>query len=398
MEKPVILGGTPVRNTHIYYGTQYIDDDDIAAMSEALRGRLITTGPRVASAEATLCGVTGAKYATVMANGTAALHLACMAAGIGPEDEVITTPITFAATANAVLYAGGTVVFADIDPETYLIDSDEVEKHITAKTKAVIAVDYTGQVANMDALRQICERHGLLLIEDAAHSIGSKFNGKPVGSIADLTCFSFHPVKTVTAGEGGAVTTNDPELYKKVKALRTHGMAYTEELFVNESHGRWYHEQQDLGFNYRMTDFQAALLESQLHKLNRFAARRKEIVRRYNEAFSSMPELILQKNDPRSDTVNHLYVLQLNLSLLNCTHREFFYAMDAERVVCQVHYIPVYYHPYYQRLGYKKGLCPLAEKLYEGIISIPLYYGLSDEDVSDVIHAVKKTISWYKKG
>lgn len=398
MEQLAIFGGKPVRKKHIYYGTQYIDEEDIAAVGEALRGRLITTGPRVKAAEDRLCNLTEAKYSTVMSNGTAALHLACMAAGIGPGDEVITTPITFAATANAVRYCGGTVVFTDIDPETYNIDPAEVKKHITSKTKAIIGVDYTGQVVDVDALRALCDEHGLLFIEDAAHSIGSKYNGQPVGSLADLTCFSFHPVKTVTAGEGGAVTTNNDALAKKVVQGRTHGMVYTDELFINESHGRWYHEQQELGYNYRMTDFQAALLISQLDKLDLFAARRKEIVHRYNEAFSQIPELIVQKPIPQSDTVNHLYVLQLNLPLLNCSRKEFFYAMDAERVVCQIHYIPVYYHPYYQQLGYQKGLCPHAEKLYEGIVSIPLYYGLSDSDVEDVIHAVTKVVNYYKKG
>lgn len=397
MEKLAIFGGKPTREKHIYYGTQYIDEDDIAAVAQTLRHRLITTGPQVAAAEEHLCKLAGAKYATLVSNGTAALHLACMALELQEGDEVITSPMTFAATSNAVLYCGGTVVFADIDPETYNISPAEIEKKITRKTKAIIGVDFTGQAVDVEAIRRICDKYNLVFIEDAAHSIGTCYNGKPVGSLADMTCFSFHPVKTLTAGEGGAVTTNSEKYFKKVSSCRTHGIVREEEDFIEESHGRWYHEQLELGYNYRITDFQAALLNSQMNKLDLFAARRKEIVKLYNKAFKDMRELVLQKNMPFSDTVNHLYILQLNLELLNCTRKEFFDAMDMERVVCQVHYIPVYLHPYYQKLGYEKGLCPNAEYVYERILSIPLYYGLTDEDVNDVIHAVKKVVAYYSK-
>lgn len=398
MEKLAIFGGPRVRETQIYYGRQWIDEDDIRAVEDTLRGRLITCGPQVEELEKKLCQVTQAKYAVAVSNGTAALHTACMAIGIQPGDEVITTPMTFAASANCVRYCGGTVVFADIDPETYNIDPDEIEKKITPRTKAVIAVDFTGQAVEHDRIREICDRHGLYFIEDAAHSIGTKYNGRPVGSLADITCFSFHPVKTVTSGEGGAVTTNNEDLYRKLVLFHTHGITHDQEWMQKPSEGHWYYEQIDLGYNYRMTDFQAALLMSQLNKLDKFSRRRHEIVRYYNEQLGDVKELVLQKEIPESDTTRHLYIIQLNLEMLNCTRREFFDAMSEEYVCPQVHYIPVYYFPYYQKLGYQKGLCPNAERLYERVMSIPLYPAMTEQDQQDVVTAIKKIIDWYKKG
>lgn len=341
--------------------------------------------------------VTGAKYVTLTSNGTTALHTACMALGIGPGDEVITTPMTFAASANCARYCGAAVVFADINPKTYNIDPDDIEKKITSKTKAIVAVDYTGQVVEMDRIHEICKKHHIHLIEDAAHSIGSKYNGKSVGTLADLTCFSFHPVKTVTSGEGGAVATNDPLLAKKVELYHAHGITHDPEWMSKEPEGHWYYEMIDIGNNYRMTDFQAALLGSQLNKLEKFSARRKELVEYYNREFAKFPEIIVQQEIPESDTTRHLYVIQLNLERLNCTRREFFDAMAKEHVNCQVHYIPVYYFPYYQSLGYKKGLCPNAEYLYERIMSVPLFPRMSDQDAQDTVHAVKKIVDYYRK-
>lgn len=396
MEKLAIFGGLPVRKTKIHYGRQYIDEDDCAAVHDVLLGDLITTGPKTEELEHRLCEITGAGYAVAIANGTAALHAACYAAGIGEGDEVITTPMTFAASANCVLYCGGTPVFADIDPETYNISSVRIREKITPRTKAILAVDFTGQAAQLNEIRAICKEHNMLLIEDAAHSIGTQFDGKPVGSIADMTTLSFHPVKTVTGGEGGAVLTNNKDLYDRLMLFRTHCITRNPEQMTNEPDGAWYYEQVDLGYNYRLTDFQAALIISQLNKLDRFAARRKEIVRRYNKVFSDMPEIVIQKEIPQSDTVRHLYILQLNLDLLSCSRREFFDAMFAENIVPNVHYIPVYYHPYYRSLGYEKGICPNAEHLYERMVSIPLYYSMTDEDVDNVIEAVKKVIAHYK--
>lgn len=397
MEQLAIFGGKPVRETKISYGRQYIDERDVQAVTEALTGDIITAGPRVAALEHRLCEVTGAKYAVAVSNGTAALHLAALAAGFGEGDEVIVSSITFAASANCVLYAGAKPVFADIDPETYNIDPASVRKLITPRTKAIVAVDFTGQAVQLDELRAICAEHHLLLIEDAAHAIGTKYKGQPVGSIADMTCFSFHPVKTVTAGEGGAITTNDERLYRRLKLLRTHGITRDEGEMAHPTDAGWYNEQVMLGYNYRMTEFQAALLLSQLDKLERFSARRREIVQRYNEAFAEMPEIIVQKEIPESDTTRHLYILRLNLEKLTCTRRQFFDAMCAENVCPQVHYLPVYWHSYYEKLGYEKGLCPNAESYYESVMSIPLYYGLTDRDAESVIHAVRKIVEYYRK-
>ena len=287
---------------------------------------------------------------------------------------------------------------ADVNPETYNIDPDSIEAHITEHTKAVVAVDFTGQAVEHDRIREICDKHGLTLIIDAAHAIGTKYNGKPEGSLGDMTCFSFHPVKTITSGEGGAITTNDPELYKKLHLASQHGIVHDPADFVDKNpEGPWVYEMQTLGFNYRMTDFQAALLSSQLKKLTEFSNRRKEIVKRYNDAFADVPELFIQKEIPQSDTTRHLYIIQLKLDKLTCTRREFFDAMSAENVQCQVHYVPVYFFPFYQKMGYEKGLCPVAESIYKGIMSIPLYPMMTDEDVESVITAVKKVITYYRK-
>ncbi len=398
MEKLAIHGGTPVRKEKIYYGHQWVDDADVQAVASVLKGDYLTCGPTIDALEKRLCEVTGAKYAVAVCNGTAALHCACIAAGLGEGDEVITTPLTFAASANCAVYVGAKPVFADVDPETYNIDSDSIEAHITDKTRAVVAVDFTGQAVDHDRIREICDRHGLICIIDAAHAIGTKYKGRPEGSIGDMTCFSFHPVKTVTAGEGGAITTNDPELYRKLRLASQHGIVRNPEEFAcGEAEGPWYYEMQELGFNYRMTDFQAALLISQLNKLPEFSARRKEIVKRYDEAFKDMPEIFVQREIPESDTTRHLYIIQLNFDKLSCTRREFFDAMSAENVQPQVHYVPVYWFPFYEKMGYNKGLCPIAEKIYKGIMSIPLYPMMSDYDVDSTIEAVKKIAAWYHK-
>ena len=395
MDKPAICGGEPVRDAKIFYGHQYIDDADIQAVVEVLKSDTITCGPKITELEEKLCRITGAKYAVVCSNGTAALHMACMAAGVSEGDEVITTPITFAASANCALYCGAKPVFADINEEPYNIDPEMVGKLINSRTKAVVAVDYTGQSAQLDELLDHCRENNLVLIEDGAHVIGTRYKGKCNGSIADMTTLSFHPVKTVTSGEGGAVLTNSEEYYEKLLLYRAHGITKDVAKMENEADGPWYYEQTTLGMNYRMTDIQAALLISQLDKLPLFIKRRKEIVRTYNEAFSKLPQIIVQKEIPESDTTRHLYILRLNLSKLTIDRRQFFEALAAENICCNVHYIPTYYFPYYQRLGYEKGLCPKAEKLYEEIISLPLYYAMTDKDVKDVICAVTKIANYY---
>ena len=397
MEKPAICGGTPVRDTKIFYGHQYLDQADYDAVLDVLKSDYLTCGPKITELEEKLCKLTGAKYAVVCSNGTAALHMACMAAGVESGDEVITTPITFAASANCALYCGAKPVFADINERTYNIDPQKVKEVTTDKTKAVVAVDFTGQSVELDKLMAHCKENNIVLIEDGAHVIGTKYKGQPNGSIADMTTFSFHPVKTVTGGEGGAVMTNNEEYYQKLLLARSHGITRDTAFMEEESHGGWYYEQVSLGYNYRMTDIQAGLLISQLDKLPMFSERRKEIVAKYNEAFSQIPEIQVQEEIPESDTTRHLYILRIRPEMLKINRKEFFDAMAAENIMCNVHYIPTYYFPHYQRLGYEKGLCPNAEKLYDEMMSLPLYYGMTDQDVDDVIEAVKKIVGYYRK-
>lgn len=397
MEKLAVMGGTPVRKTKISYGHQFIDEQDIEAVVRVLKSDYLTCGPEIERLERKLCKITGAKYAVALSNGTAALHGACYAAGIKKGDEVITTPITFVASANCALYCGAVPVFADINEDTFNINPDRISEKVTHKTRAVIAVDYTGQAVELDKIRKICHRKELVLIEDGAHSIGTLYKGVPVGQIADMTTFSFHPVKTVTGGEGGAVLTNNEEYYKRLLLFRTHGITRDPGLMNVLPEGDWYYQQIDLGYNYRMTDIQAALISSQLDKLPLFKRRRQEIVKRYDEAFDGMQGIILQKEIKESDTARHLYILQLDLEALSASRKDIFDALKAENIFCNVHYIPVYYFEYYQKLGYKKGICPKAERLYERIITLPLYYSMSDEDVESVIDGVKKVLGYYRK-
>ena len=396
MEKPAICGGEPVRSTKIFYGHQFIDEDDIQAVVDVLKSDYLTCGPKIGELEEKLCEVTGAKYAVVCSNGTAALHIACLAAGVMPGDEVITTPITFAASANCALYCGAKPVFADINENTYNIDPAHVEKLTTERTKAVVAVDFTGQSVELDRLLAHCREHNLVLIEDGAHVIGTSYKGRMNGSIADMTTMSFHPVKTVTGGEGGAVLTNSKEYYEKLLLYRAHGITRDPKLMEHEPDGPWYYEQITLGMNYRMTDMQAARIISQLNKLPRFMERRKAIVKAYNEAFSKLPQLFVQQEIPESDTTRHLYILRIRPEKLTIDRKQFFEALAAENICCNVHYIPTYYFPYYERLGYKRGLCPKAEKLYAEEISLPLYYAMTDQDVEDVIRAVTRIAEYFK--
>ena len=396
-EKPACEGGTPVRSKKLYYSHQYIDQHDIGEVVRVLKSDFLTTGPDIASCEKKLCEVTGARYAVMCTNDTAALHIAMMAAGVGPGDEVITTPLTFAADANCVRFVGAMPVFADVNPETYNIDPGNVESLITERTKAVIAVDFGGQAVPEEEFLRICHEHHLVYVEDAAHSIGTAYKGAPIGSFADMTTFSFHAVKTITGGEGGAVVTDNKDLYDRLVLYRTHAITHDPAQMTQEPDGPWYYQQLDLAPNYRLTDMQAALIESQLCKLQEFGERKKAIVRRYDEAFSRLPGLFVQKETPGSDTVRHLYIIRVNPEHLQINRRQLFDALGAENIICNVHYIPTYYFPYYQKLGYKKGLCPNAEHIYEGIITIPLYYAMSDQDVDDVIHAVTKIVTYYQK-
>ncbi len=395
--KLALHGGEPVRKKFLPYAKQCIDENDLLAVNEVLKSDFLTTGPKVKEFEEKIAEYVGVKYAVAFSNGTAALHGACYAAGIGEGDEVITTPITFAASANCVLYMNGTPVFADINSDNFNIDVNEIKNKITPKTKAIIPVDYTGQAVDMDSIREAIKDTDIVIIEDSAHGLGTKYKGIPIGRSADMTMFSFHPVKTVTTGEGGIITTNNAEYYRKLINFRSHGITRDKNQIEKKDAGSWYYEQLALGYNYRLTDIQAALGISQLNKIHDFIQRRKEIVKRYNEAFNEIDEIILHKNEDYSDTVNHIYVLKLNLSKLKADREEIFNALSAENIGVNVHYIPVYLHPYYRKLGYKKGLCPKAEELYNAIITIPLFPAMTSNDVDDVINGVKKIINYYRK-
>lgn len=393
---PAAAGGAPVRETLLSYGKQIINEEDIKAVVDTLRSDFLTQGPRIKQFEDEVARYAGARFAVAFSNGTAALHAACYAAGIGPGDEAITSPITFAASANCVRYCGGTVVFADIEPDTYNINPELVRKSITAKTKAIIPVDFTGQPVDLEEIMAIAAEHRLIVIEDAAHALGALYKGRRVGSIADMTMFSFHPVKHITTGEGGMIVTNRQDLYEKLLQFRTHGITRDAHKLEGISDGPWYYEMQELGFNYRMTDIQAALGCSQLAKLDAFIARRKEIVQQYNERFRGLDTLVLpfQKEDRVSSW--HLYVIQLRLERLKVGRREIFEGLRAENIGVNVHYIPVHLQPYYQRLGYKKGLAPIAEEAYERFITLPLFPAMTEQDVQDVGDAVEKVLSYYK--
>ncbi len=370
---------------YIPYGRQSINEDDIKAVEEVLKSDFLTTGPKIAEFERKFADYVGAKYAVAVSNGTAALHIACMAAGIGEGDEVITTPITFAASANCALYCGATPVFADIDPVTYNILPESIEACVTERTKAIIPVHYTGQACDMDAIHKIADRYNLIVIEDAAHAVGAEYKGKKIGSLSDMTEFSFHPVKHITCGEGGIVTTNREDLYEKLKLFRTHGIT-REEKFLHKVDGPWYYEQIDLGYNYRITDIQAALGISQLGRIDKFLEKRKKIAAKYDEAFRDFDGIEIPKQAEYSNSAYHLYVIKVDKSI----RKALFEYLRANNIGVNVHYIPVYTFPYYREHGYENVKCENAEKLYESIISIPIYYDLSDEEQDYVIDKIKE--------
>lgn len=368
----------------IPYGKQTIDQDDIQAVVDVLQSDFLTTGPKIAEFEQTVADYVGAKYAVAISNGTSALHAACFAAGIGPGDEVITTPLTFAASANCVLYCGGTPVFADVDPKTYNIDSEDIRRKITDRTKAIIAVHLAGQPCDMDAIHSIAHEYGLIVIEDGAHALGSVYKGKRVGSMSDMTTFSFHPVKPITTGEGGMIVTDNEDFYKKMVLFRSHGITRDDSIMTRND-GPWFYQQFDLGYNYRITDIQCALGCSQMKKLDRFLAQRKKIVARYNEAFADCDNIITPYQLSDTESGWHLYMVQVK----NCDRRQVFEAMREKGIGVNVHYIPVYMHPYYQEHGYETVHCANAEEIYSHIISLPLYPGLTSEQQDYVIDTLK---------
>ncbi|HHY74146.1 MAG TPA: UDP-4-amino-4,6-dideoxy-N-acetyl-beta-L-altrosamine transaminase [Bacillus bacterium] len=389
-----IYGGKPVRDTYLSYGQQWIDEEDIQVVLETLKSPFITQGPKIVEFEQAVADYVGAKYAVAFANGTAALHGACFAAGISQGDEVITTPITFAASSNCVLYCGGKPVFVDIDEETYTISPEKIKDAITPNTKAIIPVDFTGQPVDLDTICEIAKEHNLVIIEDAAHSLGATYKGYKVGTKADMTMFSFHPVKHITTGEGGIIATNSEDYAEKLRLFRSHGIR---NYNLSKDEGPWYYEMVDLGYNYRMTDLQAALGISQLRKLDEFVERRREIAGIYNQEFTNLNGVKIPTQLEGTNSSWHLYMLCLELEKLQVSRREIFEALRAENIGVHVHYLPVYFHPYYQRLGYEKGLCPIAEKWYETALTIPLFPKMTEEDVMSVVEAISKVVRYYTK-
>jgi len=372
----------------IPYGRQTLDDEDINAVVEVLRSDWLTTGPKVAEFEEAFSRYVGAKYAIAVSSGTAALHAAMFALGIDSGHEVIVPTMTFASSANCVVYQGGIPVFVDVAPDMLLINPQDVERKITPQTKAIIAVDYAGQPCDYDALKEIAERHHLSLVADACHSLGATYRGRLVGSLADLNVFSFHPVKHITTGEGGMITSDNEEYAQRLRIFRNHGIMTDHRQ--RESQGSWFYEMVDLGYNYRITDFQCALGMSQINKLPRWLERRREIARQYGEAFAGIAGItpLTVKSDVRH--AYHLYVIRMNRDETGMGRREFFQALRSRGIGVNVHYIPVHLHPFYQnRFGTGRGLCPVAESAYEQILSLPMYPAMTDEDVKFVINTVR---------
>ncbi|WP_342545866.1 UDP-4-amino-4,6-dideoxy-N-acetyl-beta-L-altrosamine transaminase [Lysinibacillus sp. FSL K6-4013] len=370
----------------ISYGCQSIDEEDIQTVIDTLRSPFLTQGPKVAEFEQVIANFVGAKYAVAFCNGTAALHGACYAAEVGEGDEVITSPITFVASANCVRYVGGTVVFADIDPVTYNINPAQIQANITEKTKAIIPVDFTGQPADMDEIMSIAKEHNLVVIEDGAHSLGAEYKGSKVGIQADMTMFSFHPVKPITTAEGGVIVTNNKEYYKKLRKFRSHGI---EQTSYAKEQGDWYYEMTELGYNYRMTDLQAALGLSQMKKLDQFIERRREVAELYTEKLKIMEGVITPQLLENTASGWHLYMIQLEKG----NRKQIFEKMRAANIGVHVHYIPVYWHPYYQKLGYEKGLCPEAESWYEKALTLPIHPQISNEEIMFVIDKLNSFVN-----
>jgi perosamine synthetase len=392
--KLAVDGGTPVRDGLLPYGHQSIDDGDVSAVVDALRSDWLTTGPKVREFERAFAGFTGAGEAVALNSGTAALHAAMHVLGIAAGDEVIVPSMTFAASANCVVYRGGTPIFADVDPRTLLIDPADVEAKITAKTRAIIAVDYAGQPCDYDALCALAARHGLSLVADACHSLGGAYKGRPVGTLADLTVFSLHPVKAMTTGEGGMITSASFETAHALRRFRNHGI--TSDHFQREQIGSWLYEMVELGFNYRLSDIQCALGLSQLGKLSHWVARRRAIARRYDDAFAHLSGVLPLGVNPSVEHAYHLYVVQLDSRYLSADRARIFAALRAEGIGVNVHYLPVHLHPYYREtFATRPGLCPNAEAAYERILSLPMFPAMSDTDVDDVIQAMWKVISAY---
>jgi perosamine synthetase len=388
-----IDGGEPVRRTLLPYARQSMSDDDVAAVAAALRSDWLTTGPRVPAFEEALAAFTGARHAVAFSSGTAALHGAAVAAGLGPGDEAITTPLTFVATANAVLYAGAEPRFADIDPGTLLVRPEAVAAAVTPRTRALLSVDYAGQPADYDALRAIAEDAPggpLTMIADASHSLGATFEGRRVGTLADLTILSLHPAKILTTGEGGAVLTDRDDLATRLRRFRNHGIAT--ELAARRD---WTYDMVELGFNYRLTDIGAALGASQLERIDDFLASRRALADHYLRRLAGHDLLDVPAVDPRTNPAWHFLFVQLRLDRLRVDRGAVFAAMRAEGIGVNVHYIPVHRHSFY-RERFPGVSMPVAEAAYERLLTLPLFASMTTTDADDVIAALDKVTSAYR--
>lgn len=393
-DRLALHGGPPVRARLLPYGGQVVDDDDVRAVVQALRSEYLTTGPQVAAFEADFAAAVDARHAVAVSSGTAGLHLAMLAAGVSAGHEVVTTPLTFVASANAVLYAGGRPVFADVRPDTLTLDPGAVERSLTPRTRAIVPVHFAGQPCDLEALHRLARAHGLRVVEDAAHALGATYRGRRVGALSDLTVFSLHPVKHVTTGEGGVITTDDPALAARLRRLRNHGLDV--DTVERQARGRLHAEMVELGFNYRLTDVQCALGRSQLGKLARFLARRDAIATRYRAALSDTPGLVLPAVGADVRHAWHIFPVLLDTERLSADRATIHAALRAENIGVTVHYVTAYHHPYYAELGYRPGLCPVAEDVCARILTLPLSAGLSDADVDDVVSAVGKVLEHFR--
>jgi len=397
MDKPAIEGGTPVREDFLPYGVQWLDDKEISEVIDSLKSNWITTGPKMRFFEDKFKSFIGSKYAIAVNSGTAALHISTSSINIQPGDEVITTPFTFVASANCVVYRGGIPIFADIKKDTYNIDPSEIKRKLTPKTKAIIPVHFAGQPCDMDEIIEIANENNLFIIEDAAHAIDAEYKNKKIGNISDLTTFSFHPVKNITTAEGGMVTTNDDELYNKLLMFRTHGISKDAVKRFGKS-GDFYYDMQYLGFRYNLSELHASLGIHQLNKLEAFQKRRRKITKIYNQELKNIKEITIPyvKSDIKHSW--HLYVIQVDIDKLKVDRDYIFRALREENIGVNVHYIPVHYHSFYQtKFRLKKGILPNVETLFPRIITIPLFPKMSDNDVYDVINAIEKVIKYYRK-
>jgi perosamine synthetase len=395
MSEPLAIdGGPPVREKRLPYGRQTIDDDDVKAVVEVLRSDFLTTGPTVDAFERAFAARVGASEAVAVCNGTAALHAAVAALGIEAGDEVVVPPMTFAASANAVVYQGGTPVFCDVEPETLLIDPSKVEAAIGPRTRAILVVDYAGQPCDYDALTEIAGRKGVKLVADACHALGASYKDRPVGSLAEMSTFSLHPVKPITTGEGGVITTNDPELARTMRVFRNHGI--TTDFRERQQHGAFFYEMTMLGYNYRLSDIHCALGLSQLPHVEEWTRRRQAIAARYDAAFRDVPTVSPVSVRRDRTCAYHLYMVRFSGSGLRVDRSRIFAALQAEGIGVNVHYLPVHLHPFYrERFGTAEGTCPVAEAAYEELVTLPVFPTMTDEDAGDVVRAVEKVVAAY---